>query len=92
MSLSFQNIRLKKSHFSEIGDNNIHNHNTAKLISIFKYHESFSLGFQEKIHVVISNKREKIIILNVFQAFALKHAFCNFFQILIIMTILCDVR
>ena len=53
MSLSFQNIRLKKSHFSEIGDNNIHNHNTAKLISIFKYHESFSLGFQEKIHVVI---------------------------------------
>ena len=80
MSLSFQNIRLKKSHFSEIGNNNIHNHNTAKLISIFKYHESFSLGFQEKIQVFMSNKREEIIILNVFQALPSNMPFVTSFK------------
>ena len=37
------------SHFSEKLNNDIHNHNIAKLISVFKYHESFSLEFQEKI-------------------------------------------
>lgn len=49
MSLIFQNIRLKMSHFSEKLNSDIHNHNIAKLISVFKYYESFSLEFQEKI-------------------------------------------
>lgn len=65
------------SHFSEILNSKINNHNTAKIISVFKNYESFLLEYQGK------NLLRKIQHHEFSQAFAFKVPFYKFFQILI---------